>query len=427
MSAGSIATPRSRLAAFGGLRRPAATGLIVRARVAKVAVAVLVFYALVVAVYLGAGGGVRDFINVSPHFIERGDTSSVISSPSVYDYGAHHLGQKATGYDGQFYYFIALDPTRAAHYIDSPPYRYGRILYPMLARFAALEQPAAVPWAMLIISWLAVGGGVLALAAWLARRGASPWFAALYGLFPGMLVAFQHDLTEPLAYGLVALAVYLFDFGGRRGVLLSAAAFGLAALTRETTVLFAILFGLSIIAGRPNSSRPRALRARARQAFGFFALALVPFLTWLAVDYALLGIANPGTVDPVPFKGIIGPFNPSVELLFVGIPALLFSVALLPGLRAKTGRLERYCVLANTGLAVVFSTGALWNNYEGVGRAAIAVVLAAILCMPYRRERPAGRAALLGRAAAVGVPFTLWMLPVLFGVYVNFAGRLFNA
>ncbi|HEY5260736.1 MAG TPA: hypothetical protein VIJ33_01325, partial [Solirubrobacteraceae bacterium] len=310
-----------------------------------------------------------------------------------------------------------------------PSYRYERILYPMLVRFAALEQPAAVPWMMLIVNWLAVGGGVLALGAWLARRGASPWLAALYGLFPGMVIAVQHDLTEPLAYGLVALAIYLFDFGGRRGVLLAGAAFGLAALCRETTLLFAVLFGISILAGRANAHPHRQLRARGRQALGFFALAITPFAAWLAVDYSWLGVPHPGTVDPIPFKGIFGPFNPTIELMFVGAPALLFAAAVLRGLSARTGLLERYSVLANTALAIVFSTNALWINYMGIGRAGIAIVLAALLCMPYLPDRPATAKAgwrHLGRATAVRVAFTLWMLPLGFAIYASFAGRVLN-
>jgi hypothetical protein len=400
----------------------------VNARAVKVAVAVLALYAVSIGAYLGAGHSVRDYTDIGPRFIQLSQASSVISSAPILRYGEHHNAERDLGYDGQFYYFIALDPSRARHYIDSPPYRYERILYPMLVRFAALEQPAAVPWMMVIINWLAVGAGVLALAAWLARRGASPWLAALYGLFPGMLIAVQHDLTEPLAYGLVALAIYLFDFGGRRGVLLSGVAFGLAALCRETTLLFAVLFGLSIIAGRVNANPRSEVGARLRQTLGFFSLALTPFAAWLAVDYSWLGVPHPGTVDAVPFKGIFGPFNPTLQLAFVGIPALLFAATQLRRLGAREGRLERYCLLANTALAIVFSTNALWVNYMGIGRAGIAIVLAALLCMPSLATRASltARGSYLRAVIPARIAFTLWMAPLAFVFYASFAGRLFN-
>ena len=37
------------------------------------------------------------------------------------------------GYDGQFAYQIALNPLQAAPYLDIPPYRYQRVLYPLVA------------------------------------------------------------------------------------------------------------------------------------------------------------------------------------------------------------------------------------------------------------------------------------------------------
>jgi hypothetical protein len=397
-----------------------------KAAVIQVALSVLLFHAIWIGAYLASGHDVRDFTDIGPRFIEASRDSSVISDGSIYRYGAHHNSQSALGYDGQFYYFIALDPSRARHYIDAPPYRYERILYPMLARFTALEQPAAVAWTMLIINWLAVGGGVLALAAWLWRRGASPWLAAIYGFFPGLLIALQRDLTEPLAYGLVALAIYLFDFGGRRGVIAAGAAFGLAALTRETTVVFAILFGLSIVAGRPNASPRAASQARIRQAVGFLALAVVPFVVWIIVDYSWLGVAHPGTVDPVPFEGIFGSFNPTLQLACIGLPALLFSAVQLRGVSARNGRLERLCLLVNVALAVVFSTSALWINYDGLSRASVAVVLAALLCMPYLSpgDAPAQTRSrrLLSANLAVRTTFVLWMAPLVGALYSGLAG-----
>jgi hypothetical protein len=363
-----------------------------RAAAWHVAAAVLAFHAIWIAAYLGSGHDIRDFIRVGPRYALASKASTVIHYDPSYGFVVpHDQANTLTGYDGQFSYYIALDPSRAHDYIvapDSASYRYQRILYPMLARGLALGQRGAVPWALMIINWLACGGGVLALAAWLRRRGASPWFAAVYGLFPGMIVAIQLDLTEPLAYGLVALAIYLFDFGGRRGVAASAVAFALAALTRETTLVFAILFGLSILAGRPNADPQRDTRGRIRQALQFSALALIPFFAWLAIDYSWLGLPQPGSIlDPVPFAGIFAdPLSVTrqpLELAFVGVPALLLCTALLPGLRRAPGRLERLCVIANTALVVVFSSGAVWGSYTSIGRLAISIALGAVLCTPY--------------------------------------------
>jgi len=390
--------------------------------VAQVALAVLLFHALWLVAFLGTGHNIRGLINVGPHFILGGKTSSVIDHDPSYRAVAPLTRKNAdeAGYDGQFSFYIALDPTRARPYIDGPSYRYERILYPMLARFTALEQPAAMPWTLLIINWLACGGGVLALAAWLRRKGASPWLAAIYGLYPGMLVAIQCDLTEPLAYGLVALGVYLFDFGGRRGVIASAVAFALAALTRETTLLFPILYGVSILGARPGANPHRELATRIRHALGFLAVSCLPFTLWLILDYSWLGVPHTEPLSPVPLSGLFSPGLSlplrSLEFVCVALPALLFSAVALPALRRRDGRLERLCLLANTAMMVVFSAGVVWAGYASISRQGIAVVLAALLCLPYVRAPAIGRAGARQRRSrlVLTAAFALWivMLPV---------------
>ena len=83
-----------------------------------------------------------------------------------------------TGYDGQFYYRFALDPLsseRAAYgiTIDSPAYRGQRILYPVLAHLLAFGRTTWVPWSMIIVNYLAIGGLALS-AARFAQRLALP-------------------------------------------------------------------------------------------------------------------------------------------------------------------------------------------------------------------------------------------------------------
>lgn len=407
----------------------------------RIACVVLLFHAIWIGAYLlGSGHDIRDFIKIGPRFERSSHASSVIHYDRAYGYitGRAQDGNQ-NGYDGQFAYYIALDPAHAHSYIvhpDSASYRYERILYPMLARFTALEHPSAIPWALLIINWLACGVGVFALAAWLRRKRSSPWWAAVYGLYPGMLIALQFDLTEPLAYCLVAVAIYLFDFGGRRGVLASGAVFALAALTREITLLYPLLFGLSILVGRPNAATRPHGSGRARQAAGFLALALTPFAAWIAVDFSWLGAPHTASIlDPVPFAGIFAdPLRVTrqpLELVFVGLPALLVCAAALRGLRRGPGQLERLCLLANALMVVVFSGGAVWASYTSIGRVAIGIVLAAVICAPYlpmafsaRRATGGVGAALRPRAAtAVTAGALLWMAMLPGALYYGFSQK----
>src|SRR3990172_591415 len=56
--------------------------------------------------------------------------------------------QGSEGYDGQFIYYIAInpDPQQVAQYLDVPAYRYQRILLPLLARAFSLGNQPIIPW-----------------------------------------------------------------------------------------------------------------------------------------------------------------------------------------------------------------------------------------------------------------------------------------
>jgi hypothetical protein len=383
----------------------------------RVGSVVLAFHLVWVAAFFATGHEIRDLIRIGTDFVTLSDASDRIKFDPQYDYPRNpderFVGQ---GYDGQFFYYIALDPPKARHYVDDPGYRYSRILYPLTARALAFGEPDGIPYALLLINLVAVAVGSAALAAWLARRGSSEWWALVYGLFPGLLLSVQRDLSEPLAFGLVAVGVYLFDFGGRRGVWAAALAFGLAGLARETTLVFPLLFGLSIFGGRPNASGVAlAERHRVRATTGFIALALALPAAWAAVRLAWLDSLGHthARITLVPLGGLLERSwelsRQPVELLLVALPALLWTVAALLG-RTRDGTLERACLVANVALALVFAGQLVWQTYTGVGRAAAGVVLAALLCLPYvRREDPAIR-----RSLTLAAALWLVLIPVVF-------------
>lgn len=219
----------------GGARTRAARWRRSPGTVAGVVAAV---YLLWVAAFFVTGHQIRDFIVIGRTAILRSSASAVIQ------YDPHYTYRDPLGYDGQYSYFLALDPGNARYYMDYPAYRYTRIVYPMLARAAALGRPALVPYTLLAVNLLAVVLGTLALAAWLRRRTLSPWLALLYGLSPGIFIATAGDLTEPLAYAFVIVALYLLEHGGRRELAAACACFAVAALTRETTAVFPVVYAI---------------------------------------------------------------------------------------------------------------------------------------------------------------------------------------
>ena len=115
------------------------------------------------------------------------------------------------GYDGQFAYFIARDPSGGCQPCDVPAYRYQRILYPLLAWVLAFGRPEAVPWTLIVVNVAALVAGTYFTERLLAARGVSRWYALAYGLYGGLVAGLRLDLTEPLAYGLVQGALWAWD------------------------------------------------------------------------------------------------------------------------------------------------------------------------------------------------------------------------
>src|SRR5690242_13370016 len=113
-------------------------------------------YASVVAVDLARYHHTSWFVHVGKSSLLSASSSTRIT---------RSLGwQSPVGYDGQYYYFLALDPRHAKDYmLGSEGFVYSRPLYPALARVASLGSSKRIPTAMLAINLLAVGVTVLAL------------------------------------------------------------------------------------------------------------------------------------------------------------------------------------------------------------------------------------------------------------------------
>lgn len=362
------------------------------------ALTVLAFYGVWLLLCFAAGHQARDFIWIGRSFVEKSHASTVI----VLDPAYHGYVPNGVGYDGQFSYYIALDPGNARYYMDSPlfptDYRYTRIVYPLLARALALGQPAIIPYTLLFINWLAVAGGTFAAGAWLRRKGRSPWLALIYGLYPGLFLATWRDLTEPVAYGLVALAVYLFDFGGRRRILYAGVSFALAALARETTLLFAVLYALSLLSrGEFAASWRQRLAGGWRSAALLIGLAAGPFIAYklfLRIWLGALGISPLVYPRLIPLQGVFAywPWDSihQLEVEFIVTPALLCAALGVWALWKRMWSVEVCALLANILFFVILLAPSSYADLYAVARISTGVVLAAVYCLPAfgRMSRP---------------------------------------
>jgi hypothetical protein len=144
----------------------------------------------------------------------------------------------SNGYDGQFYYRLALDPAdlhRTAFGITlDHPYRLQRIGYPALAWLFSLGHHGLVPIALVLVNVLAVAaigllGGMLAVE---SGRHAI-WGLLLAGYF-GFFKSVGCDLTEPVAAACLLGGVLAYR---RKHPAVAGLLFAYGALTRETVMI----------------------------------------------------------------------------------------------------------------------------------------------------------------------------------------------
>jgi hypothetical protein len=357
-----------------------------------VALAVAAVYAVSLAHWFNAGHSPREFVFVGQVFIERSDVSQKIRHGPV-------QATSLTGFDGQFFYYIAMDPLRALPYIDLPGYRYQRIAYPLLARLLVLGRPELIPDGLLAFNLLAVVAGTAALAAWLIRRGLTPWVAAAWGLLPGQVFAIEKDLSEASAYAWVAVGLWVRD----RFPVLAGAVFGLAGLTRETTLIFpAVLLAADVFALR--GERRLQPWVRALLAAG---LAAGPFVAWKVFLWHWLGHADLPLGEAftvIPFGGFIT-YHAAHELVpAVLLPALVCAGAAGWALWRRYWRMEVALLLVNFAVLIVFGSGQVYVWWPSVLRMELGVALAAVMLMAVLPTQ---------RWFWLAAGFWLWLTPML--------------
>ena len=115
------------------------------------------------------------------------------------------------GYDGQFFFYMSQDPLArkgAWVNIDSPSYRYQRILLPVIMYGLTGGDRNTLPAAMILFNITCLLGCLIVVLYWLKELGASRLWAMFlffnYGVFYPAFVG----LSEPLANFLLLLSLY---------------------------------------------------------------------------------------------------------------------------------------------------------------------------------------------------------------------------
>ncbi|HEX8995497.1 MAG TPA: hypothetical protein VF812_05665 [Ktedonobacterales bacterium] len=329
------------------------------------------------------------------------------------------------GYDGQFYYLLALNPfsphaALPGARFDLPAYRAQRILYPALVWALSLGgRPALVPTLLVLVNLAAIVA-VGALGAQLARRaGVAPLWGVVVAFYPGLLLSLARDLSEPLALA-CALGGLLCALDRRWGW--TALLLSLAVLARETTALFALALLVAGLLARLTplpTVRVPAIRLVAREDWRGATLAgLAPLLVAVGWQVTLLlrwgkfGALAAGSNNlGVPLLGLVEGFvawsvlwPPLLQLMQYADVAYLLGLAEVT--RRMLWRQRRADVLALAWGLYVALTLALsvyvWDYYWNFLRGAIELGIVSLLLLLRASPRL--------RRVALTATLALWLL-----------------
>jgi hypothetical protein len=268
----------------------------------------------------------------------------------------------APGHDGQVNYLVARDPfnRRGTDLIlsetDRPPYRFRRILYPLLAGGFGLFGPHATVCGLLF--WMAVGGGlIVASVAGLCADWRLPGIVIPLALLnPGLYLSAQVLTNDVLAMGLALSGVLLWS---RRSERAAAVVLAAAVLVRETSILVSLALALADFRGRGG-----------RATLSLVLVSALPFVCWaLWVQITVPGGNGEDNLG-LPFVGVVRSLWLWVDparVAFGVVTLLLLAAGALIAWKADDRFLRLSCVLW-IALAVVLSQ-AVWEHPGNMVRA----------------------------------------------------------
>lgn len=142
--------------------------------------------------------------------------------------------------DAEFFWVVARNPFgdgamfRPVAEETGNAYRYGRVLYPLVAWLLAVGRESLVEWTLMLVDVIAFGAVVALGAELVARRGRPARLGLVALLSPAMWGAMVLAVSEPFVIALILLAFLLWLDGRRRAALASVAC---ALLAREAAAL----------------------------------------------------------------------------------------------------------------------------------------------------------------------------------------------
>jgi hypothetical protein len=336
-----------------------------------------------------AKGDITRFILVGRHFATPSQLPPGVAVAPTY------------GYDGQFFYRLALNPVNFSHIaygirVDQP-YRYMRIGYPWLTWLVSFGQHVLVPVVLVVINIVAIGA-IGYLGGMFARQGGRHALAGLVlPAYFGLLTSLSRDTAEPLAAA--CLLGGLLAIRARRPVL-AGLLLAYGALTRESVMVavaaVAIVDFIGVIRRR-RSVRP------GRDDLAW-ALPTAAFVAWQVVVRVAVGRfplvvdadGNTGSAFITPFKAVghnlayvnLHHFE-QYDLWFLEVAILgLLAVAALLSLRSTNAPVHERLALVLYMIEICVVSPSTWYSLDADLRSFIEVyLLAAIILLGTPRHR----------------------------------------
>jgi hypothetical protein len=272
------------------------------------------------------------------------------------------------GYDGQFYYRLALEPWNlswSAHGISFDfALRRQRITYSYLAWLGSAGQAAVVPYALVGINVVALTLAGFFSGKWAQSLGRH----AIWGLLPagyfGMVWSLGRDLTEITAMALVIAGIVAWR---SNRYLVSGLVFMGAVLARETALLVVVAL---LVTRLVAIVRRRDRLGRADVAWG---LPVVVFVGWQSAclaAYGILPLTSEGENASAPLAGSIQAVTGWIEhpkltnlleLIQLGVLLLVIVLAFWNLRRSQSSSFERLAFIFAVVLVAVLSAS-IWNN-----------------------------------------------------------------
>jgi hypothetical protein len=314
---------------------------------------------------------------------EDGDALALARIGTKFSQG---LANGTEGYDGQFIYYMArdLDPGGIKEHLDVPAYRYQRILLPVLARIISLGNIEFLPWAILIINILAHGVGTWLLGSIYEQWKINKWYALVFGGWVGIGLATRLDLPEPLAYGLVIIALWAYI---KKKPFLTWLFMGLAMFAKEVTIVFLLAFLLIDL-----------YEKKWVHGVGMVCVACVPyglFQLWLWSQFGQFGIGSGGAMatpfEVIPFMGLlrIGKYS----LMYLLMMSIVFGPGIVfPSLWGTIISIKKWLkqerniiviALLLNSLAIMFMPFSTFRETGGLLRYSTGLVLSLTLFAAY--------------------------------------------